>query len=375
MGFGEGLAAVKLGGRWGFMDTDGEVVIPARFALAGTFSQGRASVQLAGRPGRDGNAGGPKWGYLDRAGELVIPASFDDARRFSEGLAAVALDGRWGCTDRAGAMVVEPAYVEIRPFNNGLARVAVVDKVADPDASRPGVVVRDRWWRSDGEGNFVRRRYGFIDRTGALVIAPRFAAVADRFSCGFAVAAVLDPVGEGRNCYINTTGKEAFGRRFYRAWMFSEGLAVVKMKRGYPEGYIDTTGKVAVPFRFGGARRFSEGLAPVNVGGYREWGSGFVLGGKWGYIDKQGQFVIEPSFDGACPFSEGLGRVFVGQRAEGEWPSGSKWGFIDREGKFVVRPRFIRALDFQDGLAEVETETLRGYVDRKGRLVHSVEKE
>lgn len=56
-----------------------------------SFSEGLAPVKLKG-----------KWGYIDRNGTLIIPAQYDDAGGFSEGLAPVKQKGKWGYIDRNG---------------------------------------------------------------------------------------------------------------------------------------------------------------------------------------------------------------------------------------------------------------------------------
>jgi hypothetical protein len=44
--FSEGLARVKVGNDWGYIDATGNMVIDARFARARDFSDGRAKVKL-----------------------------------------------------------------------------------------------------------------------------------------------------------------------------------------------------------------------------------------------------------------------------------------------------------------------------------------
>ena len=53
--------------------------------------------------------------------------------------------------------------------------------------------------------------------------------------------------------------------QFDRIGAFSEGLAVVKLKKKF--GYIDTSGRLVVPLQFAGAAPFAEGLALV----YTPW--------------------------------------------------------------------------------------------------------
>lgn len=37
-----------------------------------------------------------KWGYIDTRGNIIIPLQFEEADQFSEGMAAVKVAGKWG---------------------------------------------------------------------------------------------------------------------------------------------------------------------------------------------------------------------------------------------------------------------------------------
>ena len=80
----EGLAAVKRGSLWGYVNAQGQAVVPPRYDGAFAFSQGRAAVNRGGR-----------WGYIDLTGREVIPLRYADARVFgTDGFAEVTMDGR-----------------------------------------------------------------------------------------------------------------------------------------------------------------------------------------------------------------------------------------------------------------------------------------
>src|SRR4029434_6193855 len=71
---------------------------------------------------------GGKWGYIDRQGQFVIAPQFDEVWGFSEGLAAMRQGDLWGFIDQKGAIVVPPRYFRVdRGFVNGLAYVTVRD--------------------------------------------------------------------------------------------------------------------------------------------------------------------------------------------------------------------------------------------------------
>ena len=89
--FSEGLAWVQLNGKMGFIDKQGHTVIPCKYDWAGSFSEGLAWVKL-----------NDKYGFIDKQGNTVIPCKYDDASPFSEGLAWVGLNGKWGYINTRG---------------------------------------------------------------------------------------------------------------------------------------------------------------------------------------------------------------------------------------------------------------------------------
>lgn len=46
--FSEGLAPVKLGNNWGYIDKTGKEVVPCRYEDASNFSEGLAGVKIGG---------------------------------------------------------------------------------------------------------------------------------------------------------------------------------------------------------------------------------------------------------------------------------------------------------------------------------------
>ena len=132
-----------------------------------------------------------------------------------------------------------------------------------------------------------RPKYGFVDRTGAFKIEPRFD-TASPFSEGRAFVVVR---AEKRGGYIDENGKFLTDRPIESGGDFSEGLASFSEEGKI--GYVDKTGKVAILPRFESAGPFREGAASA------------TLKGKCGYISKDGSWLIEPRFEQGFPFSEG----------------------------------------------------------------------
>ena len=109
----EGLAAVEKRDRWGFVDTDGNLVVECQYDDVGNFSEGLAAVE---------NDKG-LYGYIDKTGQLVIPFQFDDAKDFHEGLAAVEKDKQWGYITKAGILIIPYQYGDAEAFYQGVAQV------------------------------------------------------------------------------------------------------------------------------------------------------------------------------------------------------------------------------------------------------------
>ena len=103
---------------------NGKIVIPAKYDHAFSFSNGLASVKLNG-----------KWGKINANDTMVIPAKFDDSREFSEGLAAVCLNGKWGYVDGTGKLVIPAVYSYAYSFENGKAHVELNGRTFHIDRS------------------------------------------------------------------------------------------------------------------------------------------------------------------------------------------------------------------------------------------------
>jgi hypothetical protein len=51
-----------------------------------------------------------KWGYADTDGNVMIEPQYEAAKSFSNGVAAVCVDGKWGYINQANEPIVEPQF-------------------------------------------------------------------------------------------------------------------------------------------------------------------------------------------------------------------------------------------------------------------------
>ena len=84
--FGNGLALIRISGKYGFIDRMGKVVIDPRYDEAeGIFREGLAWVM------KDG-----KYGFADTYGREIIPLKYDAVSHFYSGLARVGIKNNHG---------------------------------------------------------------------------------------------------------------------------------------------------------------------------------------------------------------------------------------------------------------------------------------
>jgi WG containing repeat len=250
-------------------------------------------------------------------------------------------------------------------------------------------------------------KWGFIDRTGKIVIPLQFDSAND-FHEGLALV-----TAKGKELFIDTGGHVTITPQFDLVHDFSEGLAAVNIgETRIPNlglisnpgkwGYIDKTGKLVIPLKFTHAEDFSEGLAAVRDGdrggfidhrgrfgfdvpldvtlGFHEGVAGVLFKGSVTYVDRSGKKISTPVDYGpkSNSFSEGLVPVSIK----------GQWGFMDKSGKMAIQPKFEDAENFTEGLAPVKVRSaetvwcpadaagnragstmMYGYIEKTGRMV------
>ena len=293
--FSEGLAHVRIAGKWGYIDKTGTLVIPAKYNDPAYFSEGLAAVRTY-----DG------YGYIDKSGTTVIPAKYDVAGSFREGLAPVRIDDKWGYIDKTGNVVISPQFDSAEEFGDGLAPVEFCGLYGFTDKTGTvviPVIYQDASSFHEGlAGVKINGKYGYINQSGALVIPAKYNWVGN-FNGGVAFVGI-----KGKRALIDKNGVltkyDDFGG-------FEEGLSYVKINGKY--GFIDKIGTMIIPAKYDKAWKFSEGLALVKIKG------------KYGFIDKKGNLVIPAIYKGAGFFSKGKAQVKLNDR----------WFYIDRNGNEV----------------------------------------
>lgn len=202
--FYNGLAKVKKGEKYGFINLKGTTVVPYIYANCDNFASGFAVV-------RSNN----KAGLINRAGVILVDTLYDEIGELHEGLISVMKGEKLGFIDTTGKLVI-PVNLEYFGFSDeahpffseGLCAVFHMDDLVPENSG-----------------------FGFIDKTGKLVIPFKY--------------------------------ENWGGAGILRYPYFSEGLCVVTKNQKF--GYINTKDELVIPMKYDGAEFFSEGCAAVRV--------------------------------------------------------------------------------------------------------------
>jgi hypothetical protein len=364
--FSEGLAAVKKGNKYGYINRKGELVLPFVYDSVRSFKEGLAAVKQNG-----------EYVFIDKNGQIIFSYDYDlpinKIGDFKEGwLSVMRIDTIWsaykwwGVIDKKGKEVIPLGkYSYIYPLNEGVAmvygartdeRYGYINREGDEITSlyypmdfignemREGLLFKDDfstnergYWDknmnlvfscSHKEGcrsrfsfceDMVRvqyDKYGFRNRKGELVI-PMTYDHAEDFSEDLVLVVLNDKYG-----YIDKQGKVVipfvFDTYFYNhsnLWWygdsFQEGMAIVKKDKKY--GFINKKGELIVPYQYDEVGRFKEGLAWVKQNG------------QYGFVNKKGELIVPCQYDSVNSYSEGFAAV----------KKNEKWGFIDQNGSVL----------------------------------------
>jgi hypothetical protein len=386
--FVEGMAAVKAGGKWGFIDKGGKVVVEPSWDEAGRFEEGLAPVKR-----------GTLWGFIDKTGKVVIEPTWETVFSFTEGMACVGKGGLHGFIDTTGKVVIEPIWKLPGKFSHGVVvmktgeragKVAVLNKQGtilyqqDYNGEGPGlpieitehgIIAEENFWGHDPSG--VLKPKAILMSFEGRVIHEQAVRAKIEFHEGLAAVWLQD----NQLTFIDPTGARAFKTIFVapefkamahfetRMYRFSEGLAAVPGRdpeKKHKLRYLNKNGTVVIPARWVHAGPFSEGLALVsNTEGYPNEKT------QWKIINRDGVEVAEVQRKptgggyGIPAFKSGLVPFVQGFNASSH-RSDSRIGFIGRDGKVAIQDicRQLSSEDhFKDGRAIVGLATLRTSMD------------
>lgn len=170
------LAVCRLNGKYGIVNSEGKQIQPMGFDELRKDVSDPSSKELPDMgSARDLHVRiGDKWGILTADGEQLAEVKFDSVGVFHDGLAVVKAAERYGYIDRSGAIVIPIQWMAAYDFSEGLAALRV-DK----------------------------KHFQFINTAGTVVIKSKKYDSVGRFRNG-----ICRVVKGGKVKWIDTKGKE-----------------------------------------------------------------------------------------------------------------------------------------------------------------------
>jgi len=405
--FSEGLATVRSGARWFFIDESGKEAFAIDTSIigiieVGQFSEGLCPIRKTTILNKKATR---KWGYLDTKGRLAIPAVFDGAGPFQDGLAIVdslnmadyrpgqteGLPYEHGLIDQQGNAVTACEFQRIFPFNEaGFAEVIHASTGRRALIGRDGSVLTGKYYDKlqalgGGMAAFEGNGWRLFDYQGREIALPGTSITDINYFEGKDLF-VKDGAGGWRHLALSDGEAETVQDGFQVLQPFEAGYAFARAKQ--QNRLYGRDGSWVLPERDQSFQFWSEGLIGVrsgnqsyyaNLGGYNafdrtfdainRFGGGTALvqyQGKWGVVNRNGLFILPPKFELISREKEGYLKAQL---------TGRRYGLYAKDGQPIVPARYDALRYLPNGLIRVEYADFIGYYRQNGEALWGLEEE
>jgi hypothetical protein len=315
-------------GKYGFMNTQGKLMIPAMYNEVGPFQEGLAVVS------KD-----DKFGIIDKKNQMIVDFQYDEILEFVQNRAIVRKGEKYGVIDRLGKLVFPLIYEDISIREDSLyeaieeGRSHYFDLNYSKQLTLNGIVFIDF-------SKYTSARHPEFEFVGDL----------DRTS-NRAVVKVA-----GQLNYIDSTGKLMLTNPL--EW-FPDALSVAKYNNGFAVyrkkdkyGLIDINGKVVQKNVYESSGPFT-GFWPVKDKG------------NWALLDVKGKVILPFEYD-FIRFMPDLGYLI--EREE-------QFGLLNSMGNMILPVSFSTIKRFEDAYYLVSIEEKFGLFLKDGREILPIQYE
>ena len=111
--FSSGMGLIKNLSDWYYINKEGVIInSTSNYITRYSFSEGFARIEQKNL-----------WGYINTSGKIIIQPQFTEASDFKNGVAAVRSRSLWGFIDTKGNYFIEPRFKDTKNFESGVAKV------------------------------------------------------------------------------------------------------------------------------------------------------------------------------------------------------------------------------------------------------------
>lgn len=275
--FNNNIACVKSDGLYGFINKEGEFIIPPTYETAQSFINDMAIVKSNG-----------KYGAININNEEIIPFIYDNISFNFGNYLSVQKDNKYGLIDPKGNTIIEPKY---------LAPIYLYSFINKDEKEESVAFVTDESGKE-----------GLINLTTGFTLEPAYYNLTPYTYMNESIITFTDNSKHG---FINLETEKVVEPLSQQTIMFENGTTLIYVNGKY--GCMDINGDILFQPLYDHITSFNEGLAFA------------MIDNKYGCINLKGEMVLEPIYDTPTSFSSGIAKVSL----EG------KQCFIDKTGKVL----------------------------------------
>lgn len=344
------------GGQWGTINENGEIIIDINLELSELqgFSEGFAWIKFGKNKYKD------KWSLIDKEGNLIGKDThdFQKAHAFQNGMAIVEQNGKKGFLDKDGTLIIPPKYDSLSFFEEGLAFVNIGAE-------------------EDYDGFLVGGKWGIINTNGAYIKDHVYDHVKGFFG---EVAWVIKDLKDGKWGLINQEGTQIIDHDYDEVFSFYHEKALVRKDENYY--FMDKSCNIITDVD-DSVDKISNFDGKIGKA---------ISNGKYGFISDKGDYIQQPIYqevkdsenaawvkleDKWYIFNKQTYQIltppeqyhhvdtFIGDQAH-IWRKGNKCGMIDKNGTVIAEPKYGWVGFYYDNLVWVNIGGSIGYGGIRG---------
>ncbi len=286
--FYEGLSVVSKNDSVFFINKENTNPFDQFFADAYVFNNGIAAVKH-----------GNKWCFINRQGQIISPI-YDEINEISDNFYTVKLNGKYGALNNFGQVIIEPKFEQLGDFKNGFAYYRSENKSGF--VSKDGYVHKAEFdWLSDFDANKIAvvkigNSYGLINSSGKIILDTKYDQVL-KANNGVFIVILNNLYGfyNGNGCFLSAIEYDFFKEK--PADFYTNGNVFKLQKKG-EQALMDANGRTSIDFGTYDEINFaSNGLIRVKNKN------------KYGFVDRKLSLVIPYKYTKAHDFKDSCALV------------------------------------------------------------------
>lgn len=312
------LIAANLNGKWGYIDSNGNNVIPHIYKQALDFSNNRSFVQNFNN----------NWILINQQGDSITQLKYSNFKPFRGKYCVVELGNKYSIINNHGAEVLQPMYENLKFIDSTkliakqFGKYGIINVTGqillqfDYDLIYP---LDNGFLKCKQHDQFIYIKMDFKNKSSTYDEAYNF----------YAHKALIKK--ENKYLLIDTNFVALKSLTYQNVQPILNGY--FKYKKDGLYGILNPEGEILVPPKYNLLNNISCDRMV------------FSVHDNFGYLDISGQEIMPPILPLAWDYKDNMARIITR----------NGMGFIDHYGKMIIDDRFRELRDFNNGLARFQS--------------------